>query len=66
MYPGFAMASSEDEWQAPEAQTVEGTGTYSMELAGLTAGVTYQYRAVIKTEANTMRGEMALLVATDE
>ena len=34
-----------------------------MELARLSAGVTYQYRAVLKNEMNTMRGEMALLVA---
>ena len=63
VYPGFAMASYEDVWQAPEAQTIDATGIYSMEIAGLTAGVTYQYRAVLKTEINTMRGEMALLVA---
>ena len=63
VYPGFALASYEDVWQAPEAQTIDATGIYSMEITGLTAGVTYQYRAVLKTEINTMRGEMALLVA---
>ena len=62
VYPGFAMASYEDVWQAPEAQTIDATGIYSREITGLTAGVTYQYRAVLKTEINTMRGEMALLV----
>ena len=63
VYPGFAMAAYEDEWQALEAQNVCATGVYQMELARLTAGVTYQYRAVLKNEMNTMRGEMALLVA---
>lgn len=63
VYPGFAMASYEDKWQAPKAQTLREPGIYQMEIAGLTAGVTYQYRAVLKSKLNTMRGEMALLVA---
>lgn len=63
VYPGFALASYEDEWEALGAQTITAAGLYEMALTGLTAGVTYQYRAVLRSDKTTMRGEMALLVA---
>ena len=61
-YPGFALSSYETGWQRLPEQTVSAPGTYSYTLEGLKPGVTYQYRAVLFNESNTMRGEMNLFV----
>lgn len=63
VYPGFALSSYEDTWQTQEAGEVTECGIYGAELCGLTPGVVYQYRAVLRSDRNTMRGEMALLQA---
>ena len=61
-YPGFALSSYETGWQRLPEQTVSVPGIYSYTLEGLKPGVTYQYRAVLFNESNTMRGEMNLFV----
>lgn len=61
-YPGFALSSYETGWQRLPEQTVSAPGIYSYTLEGLKPGVTYQYRAVLFNESNTMRGEMNLFV----
>ena len=61
-YPGFALSSYETGWQRLPEQTVSVPGIYSSTLAGLKPGITYQYRAVLFNESNTMRGEMNLFV----
>lgn len=61
-YPGFALSSYETGWQRLPEQTVFVPGIYSYTLEGLKPGVTYQYRAVLFNESNTMRGEMNLFV----
>lgn len=60
--PGQATLSAyEKGWQALSAQTITAPGVYSAVLPELTAGVTYQYRAVLSNAMNTMKGELALL-----
>lgn len=61
-YPGFALSSYETGWQRLPEQTVSVPGIYSYTLEGLKPGITYQYRAVLFNESNTMRGEMNLFV----
>lgn len=61
-YPGFALSSYETGWQCLPEQTVSVPGIYSYTLEGLKPGITYQYRAVLFNESNTMRGEMNLFV----
>ena len=61
-YPGFALSSYETGWQRLPEQTVSVPGIYSYTLEDLKPGVTYQYRAVLFNESNTMRGEMNLFV----
>lgn len=61
-YPGFALSSYETGWQRLPEQTVSVPGIYSYTLEGLKSGITYQYRAVLFNESNTMRGEMNLFV----
>lgn len=61
-YPGFALSSYETGWQRLPEQTVSVPGIYSYTLEGLKPGTTYQYRAVLFNESNTMRGEMNLFV----
>ncbi len=61
-YPGFALSSYETGWQRLPEQTVSVPGIYSYTLKGLKPGITYQYRAVLFNESNTMRGEMNLFV----
>lgn len=61
-YPGFALSSYETGWQRLSGQDVEEPGVYSYELSSLKPGVTYQYRAVLLNETNTMYGEMNLFV----
>ena len=61
-YPGFALSSYETGWQRLPEQTVSVPGIYSYTLEGLKTGITYQYRAVLFNESNTMRGEMNLFV----
>ena len=61
-YPGFAFSSYETGWQQLDAGEVTAPGSYSYRLEGLKPGVTYQYRAVLLHEVNTMRGEMNLFV----
>lgn len=61
-YPGFALSSYETGWQRLPEQIVSVPGIYSYTLEGLKPGVTYQYRAVLYNESNTMRGEMNLFV----
>ena len=61
-YPGFALSSYETGWQRLPEQTVSVPGIYSYTLESLKPGVTYQYRAVLFNESNTMRGEMNLFV----
>lgn len=61
-YPGFALSSYETGWQRLPEQIVSVPGIYSYTLEGLKPGVTYQYRAVLFNESNTMRGEMNLFV----
>lgn len=63
VYPGFALSAYEEGWHALSAQKVTAAGVYSAVLPELTAGVTYQYQAVLKNEMNTMRGELALLIS---
>ena len=59
-YPGFALSSYETGWQRLPEQIVSVPGIYSYTLEGLKPGITYQYRAVLFNESNTMRGEMNL------
>lgn len=61
-YPGFALSSYETGWQRLPEQIVSVPGIYSYTLEGLKPGITYQYRAVLFNESNTMRGEMNLFV----
>ena len=61
-YPGFALSSYETGLQRLPEQTVSVPGIYSYTLEGLKPGITYQYRAVLFNESNTMRGEMNLFV----
>lgn len=61
-YPGFALSSYEAGWQRLPEQIVSVPGIYSYTLEGLKPGITYQYRAVLFNESNTMRGEMNLFV----
>lgn len=61
-YPGFALSSYETGWQRLPEQIVSVPGIYSYTLEGLKPGITYQYRAVLFNENNTMRGEMNLFV----
>ena len=56
------ISSYETGWQQLEAGEVTAPGSYSYRLEGLKPGVTYQYRAVLLHEVNTMRGEMNLFV----
>ena len=60
--PGFALSSYETGWQRLPEQIVSVPGIYSYTLEGLKPGITYQYRAVLFNESNTMRGEMNLFV----
>lgn len=61
VYPSFALSAYEEGWQALSAQTVTAPGIYSAMLQDLQEGVTYQYRAVLKSDLYTMKGELALL-----
>ena len=49
-----------EDWGVPELTGLRLIGTSTVE--GLKPGVTYQYRAVLFNESNTMRGEMNLFV----
>lgn len=64
VYPGFALSSYEDDFRRL-CHSIEVTrpGLYDLELSGLEKGVTYQYRAVLQSDKNEMKGEMVLFVA---
>lgn len=61
-YPGFALATYEDDWQTSDTVVVTKAGDACMCLEGLESGVTYQYRAVIENAMNRMQGDMTLFV----
>lgn len=61
-YPGFAMASYEEGWQATSQVEVAGQGDVRIPLRGLTPSTTWQFRAVIENTRNRMQGEMRLFV----
>lgn len=61
VYPGFALSSYQEGWQKLRAGKVRKPGRYEAELSGLSAGVTYQYRAALGNERNVMKGELRLM-----
>ncbi len=61
VYPGFALSSYQEDWQKLRAGKVRKPGRYEAELSGLSAGVTYQYRAALGNERNVMKGELRLM-----
>ncbi len=61
-YPGFALASYEDDWRTSGSVEMTAAGDARVRVGGLESGVTYQYRAVIENDMNRMQGDMALFV----
>jgi alpha-L-fucosidase len=58
VYGGFAEAMYNTTWQRAELPTPRnGPGGFQLEIAGLQAGQTYQYRAYVKSPRITMRGD---------
>ena len=62
VYPGFSMASYEDDWQETTPVEVTSAGDVGILLPDLESGKTYQYRAVIANSMNRMQGEQYLFV----
>ena len=61
-YPGFALATYDDDWRVSDSVHVTAPGPVACRVEGLTPGVTYEYRAVIENDMNTMQGETVLFV----
>lgn len=62
VYPGFSMASYDDDWIQTSSVEVSCPSDVRIPLSGLISGVTYQYRAVISNDMNRMQGEQYLFV----
>lgn len=63
VYPGFALSSYEEGWERIYAGKVTKEGEIvTLTKDDLVSSVTYQYRAVISNDMNTMKGELALFV----
>ncbi len=59
-YPGFALSSYETGWKRLTGKNVSASGSYACHVENLNSGITYQYRAVLFNNRNTMYGEMNL------
>ena len=63
VYPGMAAAMHNTEWTATPLQAMTAAGGFEAVVSGLEPGVEYQYRAIVKHPAITMRGDHQQILA---
>ncbi len=56
-YGGFAEAMYNTTWERSPLKKLSRDGDFSLQIDGLKPGIEYQYRAVVKHPAITMRGD---------